>query len=75
MAIILMVVAMEEYRKIPSLEHYVLVYRAKAMEEEAYIFGCHKDDIDPYHKVTLMSTELDNSNDDNIYNVLKWTRP
>ena len=29
------------------------------MEEEAYIFGCHghKDDIDPYHKVTLMSTE------------------
>ena len=34
------------------------------MEEEAYIFGCHKDDIDPYHKVTLLSTELDNSNDD-----------
>ena len=44
------------------------------MEEEAYIFGCHKD-IDTYHKVTLMSTELDNSNDGNLYNVLKWTRP
>ena len=51
------------------------MYRAKAMEEEAYIFGCHKDDIDPYHTVTLMSTELDNSNDDNHYNTLKWTRP
>ena len=51
------------------------MYRAKAMEEEAYIFGCHMDDIDPYHTVTLMSTELDNSNDDNHYNTLKWTRP
>ena len=44
------------------------------MEEEAYIFGYHND-IDPYHKVTLMSTELDNSNDDKLYNVLKRTRP
>ena len=43
---------------------YKLVACSKAMEEEAYILGYHKDDIDPYHKVTLLSTELDNSNDD-----------